>query len=66
MPATTGSADMIDVLMQQVQVSSGIAHCQYCGEQIAVNRLSIHIAKEHARPSTGDMSPKLVRKPVRG
>jgi hypothetical protein len=51
--------------MQQVYVSSGVAHCQYCGEKVAVNRLSAHIAKDHPRPAAGDMSPKLVRKPIR-
>jgi hypothetical protein len=51
--------------MQQVHFSSGVAHCQYCGEKIAVNRLSAHIAKDHPRPAIGDMSPKLVRKPNR-
>jgi len=51
--------------MQQVYVSSGVADCQYCGERIAVNRLSAHIAKDHPRPAAGDMSPKLVRKPIR-
>jgi len=51
--------------MQQVHFSSGVAHCQYCGEKVAVNRLSAHIAKDHPRPAIGDMSPKLVRKPNR-
>jgi len=51
--------------MQQIHFSSGVAHCQYCGERVAVNRLSAHIAKVHPRPVVGDMSPKLVRKSSR-
>lgn len=57
--------DIIPVRMQQVYVSSGVADCQYCGEKVAVNRLSAHIAKDHPRPAGGDMSPKLIRKPIR-
>lgn len=56
---------MIPIRMQQVYVSSGVADCQYCGEKVAVNRLSAHIAKVHPRPTGRDMSPKLVRKPIR-
>jgi hypothetical protein len=51
--------------MQQVYLASGFADCQYCGERVAVNRLSAHITKDHPRPAVGDMSPKLVRKPIR-
>jgi hypothetical protein len=51
--------------MQQVNFSAGTAHCQYCGEKIAVNRLSSHIAKDHPRPAQPDMAPTLVRKPGR-
>jgi hypothetical protein len=50
--------------MQQVHFSAGTADCQYCGEKIAVNRLSAHIAKDHPRPARRDMSPTLVRKPA--
>jgi len=42
-----------------------VADCQYCGEKVAVDRLLAHIAKDHPRPAAGDMSPKLVRKPIR-
>jgi hypothetical protein len=64
-PADNGRVDRAGIMvlnMQQVHFSSGVAHCQYCGEKIAVNRLSAHIAKDHPRPAIGDMSPKLVRK----
>ena len=52
-------------LMQQVNLSSGVAYCQYCGAKVAVNRLSTHISADHPRPAAADMSPKLVRKPGR-
>jgi hypothetical protein len=45
--------------MQRVYLSAGKALCRYCGEQIATNSLSKHIAKEHQRPGR-DMSPTLV------
>jgi hypothetical protein len=48
--------------MQRVRISAGKALCRFCGEQIATNRLSTHIAKEHPRPPRTDMSPTLVRK----
>jgi hypothetical protein len=48
--------------MQRVYLSPGKAACRFCGEQISVNRLSTHIAKEHPRPKRTDMSPLLVRK----
>jgi hypothetical protein len=51
--------------MQQVHFSPGSALCQYCGDKIAVNRLSAHIAKDHPRPARPDMAPTLVRKPGR-
>ena len=51
--------------MQQVHFSPGTASCQYCGDNIAVNRLSDHIAKVHPRPVGRDMAPTLVRKPGR-
>jgi hypothetical protein len=51
--------------MRQAYVSSRFADCQYRGENVAVDRLLAHMAKDHPRPAAGDMSPKLVRKPVR-
>jgi hypothetical protein len=51
--------------MRQVYVSSAVADRQYWGEKAAVDRLLAHIAKDHPRPAGGDMSPKLVRKPIR-
>jgi hypothetical protein len=48
--------------MQRIHVSPGKALCRFCGEQVATNRLSTHIAKEHPRPGRTDMSPTLVRK----
>ena len=47
--------------MQSVHISAGKALCRFCGEQFSVNRLSTHIAKEHARPRQ-DMRPTLVRR----
>ena len=47
--------------MQSVQISPGKALCRFCGEQVSMNRLSTHIAKEHPRPGQIDMSPRLVR-----
>ena len=47
--------------MQSVHISSGKALCRFCGEQMSVNRLSTHIAKEHVRPRQ-DMRPTLVRR----
>jgi hypothetical protein len=49
------------VPMQRVHISVGKALCRFCGEHIATNRLSTHIAKEHPRPERIDMSPRLVR-----
>jgi hypothetical protein len=48
--------------MQRLQFSAGKALCRFCGEYVATNRLSIHIAKEHPRPGPIDKSPTLVRK----
>lgn len=48
--------------MQRVYLSPGKAACRFCGEKIAVNRLSTHIAKEHPRPKQANMTPTLVRK----
>jgi hypothetical protein len=48
--------------MQRVHISPGKALCRFCGERVATNRLSTHIAQEHPRPSRIDMSPTLVRK----
>lgn len=50
--------------MQRVYLSPGKTACRFCGEQVSVNRLSEHIAKEHPRPKKADMSPLLVRKPT--
>lgn len=61
----SGMTGYHESFMQQVHFSSGVAHCQYCGEKVAVNRLSAHISKDHPRPIVGDMSPKLIRKPTR-
>jgi hypothetical protein len=47
-------------VMQRVHISPGKALCRFCGEQVSMNRLSTHIAKEHARPRR-DMTPTLVR-----
>lgn len=47
--------------MQPYHVSPGKALCRFCGEQVSMNRLSAHIAKEHPRPGRLDMSPTLVR-----
>jgi hypothetical protein len=48
--------------MQRVQFSAGKALCRFCGEYVATNNLSLHIAKEHPRPGQIDKSPTLVRK----
>jgi hypothetical protein len=48
--------------MQRVHLSPGKALCRFCGELIAMNRLSTHIAKAHPRPARVDTSPSLVRK----
>jgi len=48
--------------MQRVHISPGKALCRFCGERVATNRLSMHIAQEHPRPRRIDMSPTLVRK----
>lgn len=50
--------------MQHFHISPGKALCRFCGEQVSMNRLSTHIAKEHPRPGRTDMSPTLVRKRV--
>lgn len=50
--------------MQNVYISPGKALCRFCGEQIGMNVLSTHIAKEHARPKRKNTSPTLVRKHV--
>jgi hypothetical protein len=49
------------VLMQRIYISAGKALCRFCGDYVATNRLSTHIAKEHPRPEQIDMSPRLVR-----
>jgi hypothetical protein len=50
--------------MQRSHLSDGKALCRYCGAHVAINRLSLHIAKAHPRPAPIDMSPTLVPKPV--
>jgi len=45
-----------------LHISPGMALCRFCGERVATNRLSTHIAKEHPRAGRIDMSPTLVRK----
>lgn len=47
-------------------ISDSKALCRYCGEYVAINRLSLHIAKAHPRPGQIDMTPTLVPKPARG
>lgn len=47
--------------MQRVHLSPGKAQCRFCGQVLAINRISTHIAKEHPRQRT-DLSPTLVRK----
>jgi hypothetical protein len=48
--------------MQQLHLSSGKTHCQYCGDHVAVNRLSAHINARHPRPIM-NTAPTLVRAP---
>jgi hypothetical protein len=48
--------------VQNVYISPGKALCRFCGEQVAMNGLSTHIARKHARPKQKNTSPKLVRK----
>jgi hypothetical protein len=48
--------------MQTVFISAGTALCRYCGEQIAQNSLSTHIATKHRRPAPRTMEPTLVKK----
>jgi hypothetical protein len=44
------------------RIADGKALCRYCGEQVAINRLSVHIATAHPRPAPTDMTPSLVPK----
>jgi phage FluMu protein Com len=46
--------------VQSVYLSAGKALCRFCGEHVATNSLSVHIAKKHPRPKRLDMSPTLV------
>lgn len=48
--------------MQRVYTSAGKAACRYCGEQIAINNLSTHIARQHPRPARVKLAPTLVKK----
>ena len=50
--------------VQRVHISPGKALCRFCGEQVATNRLSTHIARKHPRPGRVNLSPTLVRKPA--
>jgi hypothetical protein len=50
------------LMMQRIHISPGKALCRFCGEQVATNRLSTHIARQHPRPGRIDMSPTLVQK----
>ena len=50
--------------MQRTRLSDGEALCRYCGKHVAINRLSLHIAKAHPRPGPTDMTPTLVPKPT--
>jgi phage FluMu protein Com len=52
------------LLVQRVHISPGKALCRFCGEQVATNRLSTHIARKHPRPGRVNLSPTLVRKPA--
>jgi hypothetical protein len=50
--------------MQRTHLSDGEALCRYCGKHVAINRLSLHIARAHPRPAPTDMTPTLVPKPA--
>jgi hypothetical protein len=50
--------------MQRTKISDSKALCRYCGEHVAINLLSIHIARAHPRPAPIDMTPTLVPKPA--
>ena len=50
--------------MKRTHPSDGKALCRYCGEHIAINRLSLHIARAHPRPGPTDTTPTLVPKAV--
>jgi len=53
---------MLDGRCNGIHISPGKALCWFCGVQVSMNQLSAHIAKEHPRPSPGDMTPTLIRK----
>lgn len=59
---TCGREALMLLAMQRVYISPGKALCRFCGEQVATNRLSTHIALKHPRPGRIDMTPTLVRK----
>lgn len=50
--------------MQRVYASSSKAPCRYCGEQISINSMSLHIARQHPRPARVALVPKLIKKPA--
>ena len=45
--------------MQRVHISPGKALCRFCGEQVATNSLSTHIAQKHPRPPRTNLAPTL-------
>lgn len=48
--------------MQRAYASPGKTQCRYCGEQIAINKLSTHILKSHRLSVKSDLAPTLVRR----
>jgi len=48
--------------MQSVYASPGKTQCRYCGEQIAINKLSTHILDSHRLSVKSNLSPTLVRR----
>lgn len=48
--------------MQRVYISAGKTQCRFCGDEVSVNQLSVHIARAHPRPGPTDTRPSLVRK----
>jgi hypothetical protein len=59
---TCGTEPLMLLVMQRVHISPGKALCRFCGQRVATNRLSTHIAREHPRPGRRDMTPALVPK----
>ena len=48
--------------MQRVYTPAGRTFCRFCGVQVAVNQLSLHIVNTHPRPGPTDTRPSLVPK----